>query len=215
MNSKGSRARSGAGGSLVKLPCECCAGLGQPEAGKLSSIQLGSLLCLPWCYALHLKLNTCLGLCTLEKNLLFSHRLLGCKRLKTPRARAYLFSNHSTWISSTMGAWELPGCCLLSGSALPHSPFRPRRLANANSIHWLPGLWSSLGLANGSHVGRMRVKFGKYFPGPFSVGLLWVMSVSLSKTSASVSYCPEASPMQPFAWRFWELLSPLPYMLKA
>ena len=56
MNSKGSRAVfPEMGGSLIKLQCGCHAALDQAEAGKLVSIQLEFLLCLPWHPALHLK----------------------------------------------------------------------------------------------------------------------------------------------------------------
>lgn len=68
MDSKDSKALSGAGGSLVKFPCGCCPGLDQFEAGKLVSILLESLLCPQWHLVLHLEhLNSCLDLWTLEK----------------------------------------------------------------------------------------------------------------------------------------------------
>lgn len=64
--------------------------------------------------------------------------------------------------------------------------------------------WFSLGSANG------RVTFGNYFPSSFPVGFPWVTSVSLPKTSATVSYCPQVLPRHPCAWMFSELLFPTP-----
>ena len=73
--------------------------------------------------------------------------------LKIPRARAYLCSDH---VLELPLAWELPGCCILSRSALPHSASRPRRLANVNCVHWLPGLLVLIGFGQLEQKGGER-----------------------------------------------------------
>lgn len=157
MNSKGSRAVfPEMGGPLIKLQCGCHAALDQIESGKLVSIQLEFLLCLPWYPALHLKhFSTCLNPWTLEKPVLL-WQILGLQVAENSRSKPL------SPLSTQCLNFLYQGACMISVFApdLLTNAHPPNAVSSAGTWSvWIQdtgflAFWFSLGLANGNRAVR-------------------------------------------------------------